>query len=147
MNLATVVPFRTRLSRRPWILPASILVLLAAVSLLDRRPQAARFQPPVSEASLEVLGAIEPDPAQPVRSVIRFQWNSLPGADRYELLLFSLDMHEVGRHPAGRQNSLVLDLQETWEPVAPARALLWRVVALAGNKEIGGSSVQTLRLP
>jgi hypothetical protein len=136
-----------RLSRRPWILPAGILVFLAAASILDRRPQAGRIQPADTEAPLGVLVAIEPDPDQPIRSVIRFQWNSVPGADRYEVLLYSLDMQEVGRHPAGRQNSIVLDLQEAWEPVAPARALLWRVVALAGDKEIGSSSLQTLRLP
>jgi len=134
--------------RRPWFLPATLLVILAALALLDpghdsrRRPA-----PPGTGGDIEVLGAIEPDPANPVRSVVRIQWNSLLGAESYEVRFFSLDMHEVGRHFADRRNALVLDLQQVWQPVAPARALLWRVVALRDGDEIGASGVQTLRLP
>jgi hypothetical protein len=134
-------------ARRPWALPALALVLLALFSLLDPRREHAPSLATGAQSEIQVLGAIEPDPRNPVRSILRIQWQTFSPAEAYEVRFFSLDMEDAGRYPVGRQNSLTLDLQEVWAPVAPARALLWNVVALREGEDIASSALQTLRLP
>ncbi len=133
--------------RRPWLLPLGVLLLLTAAALLDpREPRDPAFETR-ARGALDVLGGIEPDPQNPVQSVVRIQWSSFPGARRYEVRFFSMDMEEVARHEAGSGNAFTLDLREAWRPVAPARAVLWRVVALRNDEELAVSALQTLRLP
>lgn len=134
--------------RYPWLLPGSLLVLLALLSLLMPRAQ----RPPVVTASdaapiLETLGGIEPDPRNPVRSLLRIQWNTYPGAEAYEVRFWSHEMRELARHPARSTNTLLLDLEEVWRPVAPARIVHWRVVALEDGEDVAASDLRTLRLP
>jgi hypothetical protein len=133
--------------RRPWAIPLLVLLLLTVLALLDPRetPRPADGMP-VSGA-IEVLGGIEPDPRNPVQSIVRIQWSTFPGANRYEVRFFSMDMDEVARHSTGSENAMTLDLREVWHPVAPARALMWRVVALRDNEALALSALQTLRLP
>ena len=136
------------MDRHPWLLPATLLVFLAVLSLLlPRRPQTPRVAATDGAPVLETLGGIEPDPRNPVRSRLRIQWNSLAGAQAYEVRFWSHELREVGRHPAGHTNSLVLDLEEVWRPVAPARVLHWRVVALVDGEDVASSELGTLRLP
>ncbi|MFQ5601462.1 MAG: hypothetical protein ACE5G2_13035 [Candidatus Krumholzibacteriia bacterium] len=136
-------------ARRPWALSTTVLVLLAAASLLDRpdEPGIARLLGAGAESAIKVLGSIEADPSRPVASILRIQWTSFQGAETYEVRFFSTDMKEVSRHVAGLQNAIVLGMHDVWDTVAPSRVLLWRVVALSGGREIANSRVQTLRLP
>lgn len=133
-------------SRRPWLFPAFLLVLLTAVALIDRpepRPEVAD----VHAAPLETLVSIETDPNNPVRSLVRIQWNTFFGADTYEVRFWSHDMREVSRYPAGPTNMILLDLEEVWRPVAPSRVIHWRVVALVAGEDVATSDLRMLRLP
>lgn len=135
-------------ARAPWLLPALVLVLLAALALLDRRqPRTPVAEPSSAGAPLETLGAIEADARNPVRSVLRIQWTSCAGAEEYEVCFWAQDMRELGRYRTGRTNSILLDLQEVWRPVAPSRQLYWRVVALARERELAASDLRSLQLP
>jgi len=134
--------------RTPWLLPALVLIGLAAASVLDRRESGAtRTRSDDTASRLEAVGAIEPDPDNPVRSLVRIQWTSFLGAEAYEVRFWSQEMREVGRHRAGAANVAVLDLEETWRPVAPSRLLHWRVVAMANGADIAASDLGSLRLP
>ncbi len=133
--------------RRPWVVPLAVLVALTAVALLDRRDEPDPTSAALLHGTLDVLGGIEADPDNPVQSIVRIQWSTFPGASRYQVRFFSMDMDEVARHEAGTENAFTLDLREVWRPVAPARAVLWRVVALRDGDELAVSALQTLRLP
>ncbi|UCE03512.1 MAG: hypothetical protein JSW67_04795 [Candidatus Latescibacterota bacterium] len=135
------------LTRRPWLVPLLLLLLLTLLALLDPREPRTPFLTTRPVSALDVLGSIEPNPENPVESVLRVQWNTFLDANAYEVRFFSLDMQEVSRHPAGTENTVMLDLQQVWKPVAPARAILWRVVALRDGEDVAASSLQTLRLP
>ncbi len=136
------------MARHPWLLPGTLLVLLALLSLLLPRPPRP-VQAVADDAApvLESLGGIEPDPANPVRSLLRIQWNTFPGAQAYEVRFWSHEMREVARHGLGPTNALLLDLEEVWRPVAPARVVHWRVVALEDGADVAASELRTLRLP
>lgn len=133
--------------RRPWVLPLAVLLLLTLLALLDPRETRHPADGGGVSGALEVLGGIEPDPQNPVQSIVRIQWSTFPGANRYEVRFFSMDMDEVARHATGSENAMTLDLREVWRPVAPARALLWRVVAQHDDEDLAVSALQTLRLP
>lgn len=138
---------RSSMARHPWAVPLLVLLLLTALALLDPRDPRPPSLSTGPVAALDVLGSIEPNPDNPVLSVLRVQWNTFLDANAYEVRFFSLDMREVGRHPAGSDNAVMLDLEQVWKPVAPARAILWRVVALRDGEDVAASSLQTLRLP
>jgi hypothetical protein len=134
--------------RTPWLLPALVLVVLAALALLDRRPPRLPLSDAPDAATLiESIGSIEPDEKNPVRSVLRIQWTTCAGAESYEVRFWSQEMREVGRYRAGRTNGIVLDLEQVWRPVAPARQLHWRVVARAEGRDLAASDLRSLRLP
>ena len=134
--------------RTPWLLPALVLVLLAGLALLDRgAPRLRVAEAPDAVALLESIAGIEPDAHNPVKSVLRIQWTSCAGAESYEVRFWSQDMREVGRYRAGLANDLVLDLEEVWRPIAPARQLHWRVVARARGRDLAASDLRSLRLP
>jgi len=134
-------------SRRPWLLPALLLVLLTAAALIDRPEPRPGGDVPQDGGLLEALGSIEADPANPVRSQVRIQWSTFAGADAYEVRFWSHDMREVSRHPAGSGNTVLLDLEEVWRPVAPSRVIHWRVVALSAGVDVASSDLRMLRLP
>ena len=135
-------------ARTPWLLPALVLVGLAAASVIDRRDPGTGATAAGEPASrLDAVGAIEPDPDNPVRSLVRIQWTTFLGAQEYEVRFWSQEMREVGRHRVGAINVALLDLEETWRPVAPSRLLHWRVVAMANGADIAASDLGTLRLP
>ncbi len=135
-------------TRTPWLLPALLLVGLAAVSVFDPSDPGLGTTTDGDTASrLEAVGAIEPDADNPVRSLIRIQWTSFLGAQQYEVRFWSQEMREVGRHRAGATNVALLDLEEMWRPVAPSRLLHWRVVAMADGADIAASDLGSLRLP
>ena len=133
--------------RRPWMLPLAVLLLLTGLALLDPREPADPAAAVTVRGALDVLGGIEPSPDNPVQSIVRIQWNTFPAATGYEVRFYSMDMDEVARHAAGSGNVFTWDLREIWRPVAPARAVLWRVVALRGDEDLAQSALQTLRLP
>ncbi len=134
-------------TRTPWLLPALVLIGLAAASVLDRRETGGTTHGDDTASRLEAVGAIEPDPDNPVRSLVRIQWTSFHGAEVYEVRFWSQEMREVGRHRAGATNVALLDLEEMWRPVAPSRLLHWRVVAMANGADIAASGLGSLRLP
>jgi len=133
--------------RRPWAIPLFVLLVLTVLALLDPRETHDPADAAIVRGAIDVLGGIEPDPTNPVQSIVRVQWSSYPDANHYEVRFFSMDMDEVARHPAGSDNSFTMDLREVWRPVAPARVILWRVVALHDDEDIAVSALQTLRLP
>jgi hypothetical protein len=134
--------------RRPWLLPALILVLLTAAALIDRpEPHRAGVESARGSGHLEALGSIETDSENPVRSMVRIQWSTYAGADSYEVRFWSQDMREVSRYPAGSGNTVLLDLEKVWHPVAPSRVIHWRVVALADGEDVASSDLRMLRLP
>lgn len=134
--------------RTPWLLPALVLLVLTALALIDRRaPHPLAGAEPPTDAGLASIGGIEPDTRNPVRSVLRIQWTSCASAEFYEVRFWSQDMREVGRYRAGLTNGIVLDLEEVWRPIAPARQLHWRVVARAHDRDVAVSDLQSLRLP
>lgn len=128
-------------------MPLLVLVGLTVAALLDPREPQDFETAGFAAGALDVLGGIEPDPDNPVRSRVRIQWSTVSGAEQYEIRFFSLDMDELARHAGGSGNVFTMDLREVWRPVAPARAVLWRVVALRGDEELAISPLQTLRLP
>ena len=133
-------------ARPPWTIPALLLLCLVALSLLDPpAPHTPRVLP--SDTALETLAGIEPDPRNPVRSVVRIHWTSCAGAEDYEVRFWSQDMREIGRHRTGLTNTALFDLEEVWRPVAPARLLHWRVVALENGHDLAASELRSLRLP
>ena len=133
--------------RRPWAIPLFVLLVLTVLALLDPREAPDPANAAIARGAIDVLGGIEPDPNNPVQSIVRVQWGSYPAANRYEVRFFSMDMDEVARHPAGSKNAFTMDLREVWRPVAPARVVLWRVVAIRNGEDLAVSALQTLRLP
>lgn len=133
-------------ARPPWTIPVTLLLTLVALAVLDpRAPRLPRLV--ASDAAFETVAGIEPDPRNPVRSIVRIHWTSCAGAQDYEVRFWSQDMREVGRHRTGLTNTALFDLEEVWRPVAPARLLHWRVVALENGHDLAASDLRSLRLP
>ncbi len=137
--------------RPAWAAVAILVVASVAFSLLDirgpgrREPVLRGGAPPARTQAVAKPGLLPVAPAS--GGALRLGWTRVPGAEDYEVRLYSADLAQLAALGPTADTTLVLRPQALPARPRPGETVLWRVYARRGGDEIAYSPVGMLRVP
>ena len=127
-------------SMRPALAVAALVIVAGAVTLMPRRagnPPTDPLRGSSESQSLHIEEAALTDHGA------SFRWSPVPDAERYEVRLYSSNLQELGRYPAGANAFLTLSPDGLPATGSDGR-MLYRVYALRGGHVVAFSTAAPL---
>ncbi|UCE01811.1 MAG: CHAT domain-containing protein [Candidatus Latescibacterota bacterium] len=134
--------WRWRRGARPaWMVPAAAALVALLLIYGPGEESAVRSGILRGDSATEFAASAQLEPGVPAT---RFTWSAVGGADAYDVVLLSVDLEEVARHPAGTETSLQLAFDRVRHDNS---GLLWRVQAYRRGDALRNSRIAPLPLP
>lgn len=131
-----------------WALPvaaaAAILAVLIVRGPLQEAERSAQHRLRSADTTEVSLAALRGSATLGPDQTIVFRWPTWPGADSYQIQLFTPKLEEIARFTAGGDTLLKIRSVEIPAEMGP---ILWRVQALREGDEIAHSAPEALDLP
>ena len=127
-------------SMRPALAITALVIVAGAVTLMPRRTG---NPPPDPLRGAGESQSLRVEAAELTDHGASFRWSPVPDAERYEVRLYSSNLQELGRYPAGANAFLTLSPDGLPATGSDGR-MLYRVYALRGGHVVAFSTAAPL---